>query len=576
MGYTTSAKLWYGQESWQWFYHYQPEGISADLPGYAYIPGGGWALRDPFGLVNPAAGEPIFRFGFNKPASPSYKGAQVFMVNVASVNHNASTLVPTFAWVAVRHYMIGDVVQVFTEDSLGTLRIPVGKTAYVCKASHDSLTATNKPGSGGSWATYWDAVDGKLNSRNGKGAVYWTQEALAYVIDDIVYGGTYTEDLETAITSLAIDDATNAVVRTTGSFITDGFLAGDVVVLSGFSGLGGEYTVTSVAALSLVITEDLGADQVAAGSRRVTALNGRSIPGTGRVYRCLSAHSSDAAKQPGNGANTADYWVELQSNEMGAPRIPDGGECTAAFGVQSVIDMQIFNQFVRSNAADYNLIADKLANGGSSAGGHNAALSAFAPPLEYSGKDEGFAGTPDRGRASSVPNALVLGITPVRLNKYITTSGTSQGQMLGFLASVFGDDNIRTFAGWDAVPVEVKRAMSPYWNLDKVGISMPTYLSYPGDDKSVDETETYINSPDPHTALEGWALFEKLYDVVTNGGCARTDCIYVEKVPGEPEFRRYTKWNSGGGTLGNHYTIIANDQEVLGEDQAAWLLTTLA
>lgn len=85
-------------------------------------------------------------------------------------------------------------------------------------------------------------------------------------------GGTWATAPATASTSLATNATGNKVVRTTGSFITDGFMAGDVVTLAGFltGGNNGVTTVLSVTALELTVAKTLVTD-VAAAARTVTA-----------------------------------------------------------------------------------------------------------------------------------------------------------------------------------------------------------------------------------------------------------------------------------------------------------------
>ena len=83
-------------------------------------------------------------------------------------------------------------------------------------------------------------------------------------------GGTWATAPVTG--SMALATTTSAVTRATGSFITDGFMPGDVVTLAGFAtgGNNGVTQVVEVSALSLTVAKTLVADTSAA-SRTVTA-----------------------------------------------------------------------------------------------------------------------------------------------------------------------------------------------------------------------------------------------------------------------------------------------------------------
>lgn len=491
----TWTRHWYGNESWQWFDWGQPTGVSSTLPGVAFIPGGGWGLRDPFGYRNPATGEVIFRGALNNPSSSLFKTYQNFIVNVASNNHNGSTVVPCFPWLTTRYYDVGDVVQVSTSDTVPSPQYQyIDKKAYVCKLAHTAAASTNKPGSGSSWATNWDELTNKEVVRSGRGAVQWAT-GIAYAVDDVIYSGP--------------DGATS---------------------------------------------------------------------GSGRVYRCVSAHTSGTSTRPGIGASTATVWVEVPSNSLGAPRLQHFGETTPAYALQGAVDAQLFMAYVRAEAATFKLTPNKLALMGSSAGGWNAAMAAFSPPLNYSGVDEPFGASPSIPRRSSRPNALILSITPTDISRYMTADVPGQqGQMLNFMRSIFGREELSTFAGWAALPLEIKKMMSPHHVLSKVGLSCPVYMLYPFDDKS-STTEAFefngsaspASQPDPHAARNGWALFEILFSGNLAGGFQRTDCLYLERHDAS-NLKRYTLFSASGGTLGTHYTLIGNGTQTLGEDIVNWL-----
>ena len=89
-----------------------------------------------------------------------------------------------------------------------------------------------------------------------------------------------TYDLTTGSPDLSI--VSNDIVRATGSFITDGFVAEDVVLTAGFSvsGNNGLFTVTAVSATNLTIEEPLTDETAGQGKTlsRVTDYTPRASP----------------------------------------------------------------------------------------------------------------------------------------------------------------------------------------------------------------------------------------------------------------------------------------------------------
>lgn len=105
-------------------------------------------------------------------------------------------------------------------------------------------------------------------------------ELCVAAFDDMLEGamsGTWDTSPATGDISLATNATGNKVIRTTGSFITDGFIAGMMVDLAGFAtgGNNGATQILAVTALELTVEKTLVTD-VAAGSRSVTA-DGRTI-----------------------------------------------------------------------------------------------------------------------------------------------------------------------------------------------------------------------------------------------------------------------------------------------------------
>ncbi|MCY1042713.1 phage tail tube protein [Corallococcus sp. bb12-1] len=110
--------------------------------------------------------------------------------------------------------------------------------------------------------------------------------------------GTFDDLLEAALSgtwatattgsvSLAADAATGTLVRTAGSFLADGFLPGDQVLVSGFAEAAnnGRARVEAVTALALTVDRELEDDVAAAG--RTVALVGRRLK-SGTVLKTFS------------------------------------------------------------------------------------------------------------------------------------------------------------------------------------------------------------------------------------------------------------------------------------------------
>lgn len=102
--------------------------------------------------------------------------------------------------------------------------------------------------------------------------------------DDLLEGalsGTF-EEVTTGLVSLSSDSSDNSFNRLSGSFITDGFLPGDVVVASGFSAssTNARAKVLSVTALKMVVDLDIATSDTAAPSREVALVGRRMSAGT--------------------------------------------------------------------------------------------------------------------------------------------------------------------------------------------------------------------------------------------------------------------------------------------------------
>lgn len=96
--------------------------------------------------------------------------------------------------------------------------------------------------------------------------------------DDMIeaaLAGTFVA-VTTGSISLASTTGTNTITRTVGSFITDGFLPGDEVLIAGFAtgGNNGRTKILTVAALTITVAKALASD-VAAAARTVDVVGKR-------------------------------------------------------------------------------------------------------------------------------------------------------------------------------------------------------------------------------------------------------------------------------------------------------------
>jgi len=168
------------------------------------------------------------------------------------------------------YYIMGRVVQVPTNYNAFT-RVYTGTWDGTFKSSW-----TNNP----AWV-YYDMV---THARYGLGHIVsaslidkWALFGIAQYCDELVPTG---EPLRLAVTtgstSISVSATDNSFNRATGSFITDGFLAGDQVTVSGFaaSNNNGRGIISEVTATKMIMTYemDLTTAAAAAGKTIVTAV----------------------------------------------------------------------------------------------------------------------------------------------------------------------------------------------------------------------------------------------------------------------------------------------------------------
>jgi hypothetical protein len=103
--------------------------------------------------------------------------------------------------------------------------------------------------------------------------------------DDMIeaaLGGTWSAVTGTATATVTTSQSGKTYTRATGSFVTDGFLPGDTIVVAGLvnSASNGRKTIAIVSALVITVIEAIGADETSVGSVSVTHTGKRLKVGT--------------------------------------------------------------------------------------------------------------------------------------------------------------------------------------------------------------------------------------------------------------------------------------------------------
>lgn len=305
--------------------------------------------------------------------------------------------------------------------------------------------------------------------------------------------------------------------------------------------------------------------------------------GNGNQYVCKQTHTSTALTDPNGGAQAADYWERLFSNDIITPRIGGMGEMTPAFGVTGSRDMQLATQFLRANADKYQIFVTKITHAGESAGGHNVGLANALEDHSYAYLREAEGNhlyTPeDQGRA----NAQILSYFPTHLEDYYTVYPGSEG--LGSwgasMKSLFGNSDLSTWTGWSEYPAKYKRAVDVLGAIEASGITIPTYLSYTDGGSLTSHTVSNVYSNDgghsanAHHAHNGWRLFERFRSPITTGGFGLDNCIFLCRNAADSAYERHTEYDIGFGTLGTTYTEIPLTADALGQEHADWIVATV-
>lgn len=258
-------------------------------------------------------------------------------------------------------------------------------------------------------------------------------------------------------------------------------------------------------------------------------------------------------------------WAEQLSSDCDNPKIGQRGEGSAAYGGQSVADVNRLIGWMRANKEYLNIQPQKIALMGSSAGGQAAGMAAYSDQGSFGGKRHHTSANGMVPQVPTKPNALILSIAQAKAENFVNTSGagyTQQAQYLSFMASLYGDANLSNAANWQAYPDDIKKSLDPYDAASRSGHMMPTCLVYTldnGYDDPRTEDEVYNGStsyaPEVHHSLHGRYYFEKLRAGAGSGGWGEVTSRLILKGDTNSEIRSYYEFSgiNNEGTEGTHY-----------------------
>lgn len=266
-------------------------------------------------------------------------------------------------------------------------------------------------------------------------------------------------------------------------------------------------------------------------------------------------------------------WTQVANSDSDIPRIANRGEGSAAFGGQSVADINRLIGWIRNKKDYLNIDPDKVVLMGSSAGGQAAGCAAWSDQGAFGGKQHHTSANQSIPQDPTKPNALVLEITQAKAERFADTSGagyTQQGQYLSFMASLYGDARLSTAANWQAYPDEIKKSLDPYDAASRSGQMMPTALLY-NLDEGYDDTRTEDQiyngdttfTPEVHHSYHGRVYFDKLRKTVAQGGWGQVTSRLIIRGNNNSEVRAYDE-SPGGDLLNNEGTEGVHYQKSTG------------
>lgn len=132
-------------------------------------------------------------------------------------------------------------------------------------------------------------------------------------------GSTYATSVTTGSTSLASSTSPNAFTRASGSFVTEGFRPGDIVVASGFATAANnaEFTVSAVSATTLTVIETITVADSSASSRTIALVGGRLSVGTTLSTFSMERGFTDIAQyQVYRGCSINEMSLSIQPEQM--------------------------------------------------------------------------------------------------------------------------------------------------------------------------------------------------------------------------------------------------------------------
>jgi len=270
------------------------------------------------------------------------------------------------------------------------------------------------------------------------------------------------------------------------------------------------------------------------------------------IYRCIAQHTATSTLEPHVGAGDWDhYWSFTPTNDIGTQYNTDfGSSGSPGYAAEGVIDVMQAVQYVRQNQSTYG-ITDKVAVFGEGGGGQLAACAAYSRTLGVQDLQSVSSAGRWTRRYSSVPNAVLISDAPTDFRNYTLASRHY---------TVFGSID-GTGVEWNALPDEVKAALSPVGVLESTRLLVPTYCTYRAT-RHDDGTTPYTTSNPYDHADNGWDLLT-FAETMTG-----YNVVHVEDSDIGGQLRRYTSTSS--------LTSITDSDTALATDITDWIDGALA
>lgn len=244
------------------------------------------------------------------------------------------------------------------------------------------------------------------------------------------------------------------------------------------------------------------------------------------IYRCIKAHTSAAADEPGVGANWEFKWLVLEGIDVTNQAWSDEPYMTPAFLATGIRDAQAAVQWAKRNADRLGIDPNKVVLMGASAGGQQCGAAAWSRSRAYLDEDSHDVTREFAFDSSSLPQGLILDITPNDWKWYPFEPI--------LMPNLWGREF--TVTEWDRYPDRLKSALSPLGALNATGLHCPTYLAYAASrfDHLGGTDDPPYAAADYHHARNGWEMLKKLKAL------GQSNVVFLEDADGAGFFERWT------------------------------------